>query len=137
MRAFIDTSALLKKYIHEQGSDKFDQILKNISEIAVAPTLLLEVRCSVQRRVHDGIIDLEQAEFIKQEIKKDCVYFIRVSWDDALEQAALTIIEKYKLKTLDSIQLASAHLSKADTFVTSDQKLFHVAKKELKNAVLI
>ncbi|MBI4310119.1 MAG: type II toxin-antitoxin system VapC family toxin [Candidatus Omnitrophica bacterium] len=137
MRAFIDTSSLLKKYIHEPGSDKFDQLLENIREIAVSPTLLLEIHCAVQRRFHERIITAEQKEFIKEEIKKDDVYLAKVAWSNDLEQKALHIIERHKIKTLDSIQLASAHFSKADMFVTSDHKLFQIAKKEIKNTVLV
>ena len=137
MRAFIDTSSLLKKYIREQGSDKFDQLLENITEIVVSPTLLLEIHGAVQRRFHERIITLEQAEFIKQEIKMDDIYLVKVPWSDDLEQKALHIIGHHRIKTLDSIQLASAHFSKADMFVTSDQKLFQTAKKKIKDAVLI
>ena len=137
MRAFIDTSSLLKKYIHEHGSDKFDQLLEHITEIAVSPTLLLEIHCAVQRRFHERIITAEQTEFIKQEIKKDEVYLAKVPWSDDLEEKALNIIERHKIKTLDSIQLACAHFSKADMFVTSDKKLFQTAKKEIKNTVFI
>ena len=137
MRAFIDTSSLLKKYIREPGSDEFDQLLENITEIVVSPTLLLEIHYAVQRRFHERIITLEQTEFIKQEIKIDDIYIARVPWSNDLEQKALNIIERHRIKTLDSIQIASAHFSKADMFVTSDRKLFQIAKKEIKGAVLI
>ncbi len=137
MNAFIDTSSIFKKYIQEQGSDQLELLLEKVTQITVAPTLLLEMNCGIQRRLHEQIITSKQAELLKHEIKIDYVFYARVIWDDNLEEKALNIINKYKLKTLDSIQLASASLSKADLFVTSDQKLYQIAKKELKNTLFI
>ena len=137
MRAFFDTSALVKKYILEDGWEKFDGLLNKVTAIVVAPVYFLEMNGMVQRKLTERSITARQANLIKQNVENDLEEFEKIAWDASLEQTALTIIEKYPIKTLDSIQLASAFLSKAKTFITSDRKLFHIAKKELKGAVLI
>ncbi len=137
MRAFVDTSSLIKKYIVEKGSEKLDAQLEAITEIIISPIYLLEINSAIERRLLEKTLTNLQAVWIRSEIKKDFQFFSRVLWNDNLEQKALEIIHKYHLKTLDSLQLASCCLSKTDIFITSDKKLFKTAKKELKNAKFI
>ena len=137
MKIFFDTSAYVKKYIFEDGWEKLDGLLADTTAIVVAPVYLLEIRGVIQRKLRERLITPHQAYLIKQGVDHDYDYFEKILWDEPLEQSALALIEKYQLKTLDSIQLASAHFSKADMFVTSDQKLFQTAKKEIKSAVFI
>jgi len=43
LRAFIDTSSLLKKYIEEDGAEEFNSLLDSVSEIIISPVTILEV----------------------------------------------------------------------------------------------
>jgi len=127
MRAFVDTSSLFKKYIQENGSDQLDELLNNITEIAVSPVTWTEMNSIFVRRLREKSITPEQATWLQLEVERDFRSFHRVIWNDALEKKSVEIIRKLTLKTLDSIQLAAGVLSKADLFVTSDRKLFEKA----------
>ena len=133
MKAFIDTSSLMKKYVDEKGSDELDSLLKKITDIIVSPIYNLEVHSAIERRLKDNTLTLKEASFIREEIKKDYQYFSKIIWNNNLEEKSLQMIGTYSLRTLDSIQLASACLSNADVFITSDEGLLGPAKKELKN----
>ena len=137
MKAFIDTSSLIKKYIAEKGSDEFDTTLKKISEIIVSPVYILEFHSAIQRRLKEKTLAAHQAAWLLTEAKRDFHYYSQILWGEDLQQKAIEIIQKHHLKTLDSLQLASACLSQADIFITSDQKLFQTARQELKNVKLI
>ena len=137
MKAFIDTSSLIKKYVHEKGSDRFDQELKAISEITVAPIYWIELISAVERRKAQRTLPGQAAEYILKEAEKDLEYFNRVIWNELLEIKAVQLIRKHSLRTLDSVQLASGILSKADVFLTSDKNLCHAATQELKTVKLI
>ena len=133
MKAFIDTSSLIKKYVHEKGSDDFDNLLEKISEIIIAPVFWLEINSGIERRLREKTLTSSPANRIRNEIKRDLFFYNKITWKDNLEQHALLLIQKYQLKILDSVQLAAARLSKADIFVTSDRKLFRIAQLELEN----
>ena len=137
MKAFIDTSSLAKKYIDEDGSEVFDRFLSTVSEITVSPIYILEIHSTIERRLKEKNLTLYEAQWIRVEVKKDLHFFSQVLWNGNLEQKALNLIAKYQLKTLDSIQLAAGCLSKSDIFVTSDQKLFLIANREIKKVKLI
>jgi len=137
LKAFIDTSALIKKYIQEKGAAQFDVLLERVSEITVAPIYLLEIYSALQRRLKEETLTREQASWLKSEIKKDYNFFHKVIWNENLEKKSLQLIEKYHLKTLDSIQLAAGCLSETEVFMTSDRELFDIAKRELKTASFV
>jgi len=137
LKAFIDTSSLLKKYITEEGSDTFDHLLEEISEIIVAPFCLLELHSAIRRLLKEKRLTENEALQLLKETRQDILYFSRIHWNDNLEQEVLELIQKYQLKTLDSLQLACGYLSQSDMFITSDEKLYHAAKKELNNVKLI
>lgn len=137
MKAFIDSSSLIKKYIAEKGSEDFDAFLKNVSEIIVSPIYFLEIHSVIQRRLQEKTLTPQQGAWLHAEVAKDYPYFSKVIWSEQLEHKAVGFIQKHSLKTLDAIQLASAALAKPDVFAASDKILFAIAQKELKKVQLI
>jgi predicted nucleic acid-binding protein len=137
MKAFIDTSTLIKKYVIENGSDEFDTLLEGISEIIISSIYYIEVTAAIDRRLREKSLTQQNATRVQKEIREDYKYFTKVLWNERLEQKALELIRQHHLKTLDSVQLASGSLSGADIFIVSDQKLFTAARKEIKNTRFI
>ena len=137
MRAFIDSSSLLKKYVEETGSAHFQDLLENVADIIVAPTCWLEIQSALDRRVREKTLAKGQREWLHKEVKIDFNFFEVVIWNDALEERGTELIRAYHLKTLDSIQLSSACLALADVFVTSDKQLAVYARKEVQAVELI
>ena len=137
MKAFVDTSSLIKKYVQEKGSDQFEEQLERVGEIIVAPIYWIELNSAIERRVKEKTLSVHDASVIRREAKKDLHFFSKVIWNDVLEQKAVEMIEKHRVKTLDSLQLASGILSRADLFLTSDQDLYKTAAQEIKNTKFI
>jgi predicted nucleic acid-binding protein len=137
MRGFIDTSSLFKKYVEEENSEKMDELLLELSEIAVSPAAWIEFNAVIARRLREKSLSREQAAWLRLEAHKDFQSFYRVVWNDSLEKTAIRLIEQHSLSTLDAIQLASGVLSKADIFVTSDRRLFAEANKVIRKTRFI
>jgi len=130
MRAFIDTSALFKKYCVEDGSAQLEGLLETIDEIIVAPTYLLESHSVVKRLMREGVVPKRAGEQLTREIEKDAHFFNRIVWHDELEKKALDVVDHYAIKSLDAIQLAAGVLARPDIFITSDKQLARFARKE-------
>ncbi len=137
MKAFIDTSSLIKRYVQESGSDAFEKFLETISEILIAPTTWLEIHSVLERRLREKTMSKADAELIELNAYADLQYMGIIKWNEELEKTAAALIRKYQLKVMDSIQLASGKLSKSDLFVTSDKQLYAHARKELKRVEYI
>lgn len=132
MKAFLDTSSLIKKYVSETGSDRLDKQLETISEIIVAPIYWVELNSALERRLKEKSLSHQQVTTIRQEAVRDLNYFSKVIWSEPLERKAVEMIRKYYLKTLDGVQLGCGILAKPDFFLTSDQNLYEIATNEVK-----
>jgi hypothetical protein len=137
VRIFLDTSSLIKKYVQEDGSGKLDDILEGVREIAISPITWLEIHSAIERRLSEKTILEDQALWIKKQVQKDFNYFFKVIWNESLENQGVELIQKYRLKTLDSLQLASGMISQCDVFITSDRKMHAIAEKEMENTNFI
>ena len=134
MRVFVDTSSLFKKYVHEPGSLLFEGLIAEASEVAVSPATWIEMNAAIERRVSGSLLSVEEARWLRVEVRKDFAYFLQVVWNENLENKAVELIREHTLRTMDAVQLASGILSKSDLFLTSDQKLYKEAKKILRHA---
>jgi len=131
VRALVDTSALLKKYIEERGSRELEEVLGGISDLIVSPVTWVELNSAVARRLRRKLLTAQQSSWILSEAEMDFHSYSQVVWSEELVETATRVAHRHPLKTLDAIQLASGLLSKADLFVTSDRKLFEEARKTI------
>lgn len=131
MKSFIDTSALFLKYVEEGDINAFEKLLNKTSEIIISPITVLEIQSVVTKKLHAKEITKEESDIIIKEFHSDLDFFVVVSWSDTLIDEATRQIKTHQLKTLDSIQLASAIVVKPDCFITRDKQLSKKAKKEL------
>lgn len=128
---FFDTSALIKNYIEEAGSNMVSSILNEADEIYISEICLIECISTVRRIYKENDISKEEYFRIKKEIKTDMQYFQKIHISDIVEIAE-ELVDKYQLKSLDSIQLGSMLFLKTqiDKFVCCDSKLLSAAQKE-------
>ena len=132
MILFFDTSALIKRYISETGSNKVDELFEISENIIVSPVTKIEAYSTLKRLLATNLISEEDYETVKSNIDYDFSYFTVVSLNEKIEKEAIKLIERHQLKTLDSIQLASCLYRKGDIrdFVVSDVKLKNAAEVE-------
>ncbi|MBU2447311.1 MAG: type II toxin-antitoxin system VapC family toxin [Bacteroidetes bacterium] len=138
MNLFLDTSAIVKIYHQEKGTEKFTQYLAGISEelfLTTSDITKIELHSALLKKFREKqIIDKNLAE-VFQLFDKDFQKFTIIVVDSFIKNIALYILDslgiKYSLRTLDSLQLASAifsnNYSKIDYFVSSDKKLLNIA----------
>ena len=132
MILFFDTSALIKRYISEIGSNKVDELFEIAENIVVSLVTKIEARSTLKRLFATNLISEDDYETVKGNIDYDFRYFTVVSLNEEIEKEAIRLIERHQLKTLDSIQLASCLYRKTDIreFVVSDVKLKNAAESE-------
>lgn len=131
MNYFFDTSALIKRYIDEPGSEAVDGIFEIADIIYISQITLIESIATLRRLLHEKILNREQFHYLKRGIITDMAFFTVIPFNLSVENICLDILNDHQLKTMDSIQLASACAvkSKADAMVLADQKLDKTAKK--------
>lgn len=131
MNLFIDTSALIKNYIEEKGSTGLSDLMYQADEIFISLVTPIECIATIRRILVDKRITEDMYRTLKDEIFYDIKYFQVLDNKNALQYCE-PIIDRYQLKTLDSIQLSSALYvkDKIMTFVCCDNKLNKAAEAE-------
>lgn len=134
---FFDTSALIKRYITENGSDVVEQLMSQASTIFLSPITFIECNSILKRLLIEKYINNSQYLHIKSEIEEDFKYFTVISFSKSIETNACNVIEKYNVKTLDSIQLGSLIevKEKIQSFVVCDNILIASALSEGINVI--
>jgi len=137
---YLETSALVKLYVLEPGTDRLLQLASNLSEnrfavLAISP---VEVRSAIRRRERAGDIDSKTAGLILDRLRQHLeARFLRQALNDTVLDGALEIIDRYALRAYDAIQLAGCLALKTaagtdlPTFVCSDRQLLEAARSEL------
>lgn len=135
---FFDTSALVKLYVQEAGTDRLLSLVENQSEsqLAVLALSSVEARSAIRRRERAGDIDPQTAEAILQDLREHLdILFVRQPLNDALIDLASDMVDRYGLRAYDAMQLAgclvvASSASQAPTFVCSDLRLLEAARSE-------
>lgn len=140
MNFFLDTSAVVKIYHQEKGTEKFTQHLAGISEelfLTMSDLTKIELHSSLLKKYREKKIDDKSLAEVFQLFEVDFKKYNIIVIDGVIKNIALSLLDslgiKYSLRSLDSLQLASAifsnNYSKIDYFVSSDKKLLNIAKE--------
>ena len=133
---FLDTSALVKLYVQEAGTDRLLRLVGASTEtrLALLSLSVVEVRSAIRRRQRTGDIDQDAADFVLGALQKHLESrYLRKSINDTLIDTALDAVDRYALPAYDAMQLAGclvlcASERRSWTFVCSDQQLLEAAR---------
>ena len=140
MNFFLDTSAVVKIYHQEKGTEKFTQHLAGISEelfLTTSDLTKIELHSTLLKKYREKKIDDKSLAEVFQLFEVDFQKYNIIVIDSIIKNIALSLLDslgkKYSLRTLDSLQLASAifsnNYSEIDYFVSSDKKLLNIGKE--------
>jgi predicted nucleic acid-binding protein len=130
--AYVDTSALVKRYVDEAGRREVQGLLSRHRVVASA-VLTVELSSAFRRRTSDGSIDGKQAPRLAQRVAADRVYWTLVEVSAGILAAAERLVAHHPLRALDAIHVASAQFfaSRAGhpdlVFVSADVRQAEVA----------
>ncbi|MBF2050700.1 MAG: type II toxin-antitoxin system VapC family toxin [Elainella sp. C42_A2020_010] len=139
---FLDSSALLKRYVPEVGTAWIQSITdaQNQNLLIVAHIAWVEISSAVARRQREGNISSIQANQILSAFRAhwNTQYFI-VTIDHTVIDLAGQLVNQHPLRAYDAVQLAAAlslqgQLSLPNvasfTFLTADTRLLAIAQAE-------
>jgi len=139
---FLDSSALLKRYVPEVGTAWIQSITnaQNQNLLIVAHITWVEICSAVARRQREGNISGIQANQVLAAFRAhwNTQYFI-VTIDNTVIDLAGQLVNQHPLRAYDAVQLAAAlslqgQLSPPNiaffTFLTADTRLLAIAQAE-------
>ena len=108
MILFCDTSALLKLYIVEIGSEALKARMAEAEAVAVCRIAWAEAHAALSRRAREVPGDAPVIEQAKAALAQDWPRFVVMEVDQALVERAGNYADTFALRGYDSIQLAAA-----------------------------
>ncbi|MBC8389356.1 MAG: type II toxin-antitoxin system VapC family toxin [Actinobacteria bacterium] len=133
---FVDTSALFKRYILEEGTEKIDDIFKQGGTFYISDITIIEIISNLKRK---NEISKELDYTVYKKIKSEFFNDIAVgniktsSITSRIIIEAINLIDQIYITPMDSVQLAAALQLKAErghmVFICSDKKLATLAEK--------
>jgi uncharacterized protein len=134
---YLDSSALAKRYVEEEGSDKMDQIFeaaeKGDESIFFSTWNVGELAVVFDKYQREGLLEAKLVmitflEEMKRLGKSRAAEVVNVTGSAIAEAVSLTL--KHHVYVADALQVVSCQTATAAGFVTADRRLAAIAKDE-------
>lgn len=139
---FLDTSALGKRYVDEKGSAWIRTLTAPASDntLLMARITMVEMFSALSRRKREGSVLASACETAANAFTIHCATeYLFIEFNLEIVDRARDLLERYPLRTIDSVQLASAlvankviidHELRPLVFVSADARLLQVASDQ-------
>ncbi|MGZ8443903.1 MAG: type II toxin-antitoxin system VapC family toxin [Candidatus Binatia bacterium] len=108
MRLYLDTSALVKLYVVEDGSSLVRRFVAEAETVATSLVTYVEARAALSRRRREGILAVPDYNRILREFNDEWKRYFVMDITNPLVKNAAMLAELHALRGYDAIQLASA-----------------------------
>jgi predicted nucleic acid-binding protein len=105
---YLDTSALLKLYVEEEGHELVREAVGAAELAATSTVAYAEARAGLARRLREGDFTEEEHRGAVEDLLSDWPTYARLDASDPVSQRAGELAERHALRGFDSIHLASA-----------------------------
>ncbi len=124
MTLYVDSSALLKRYIQEPDSDRVDELLSSDSDLVTARHTVVEVRRNLVRQLTPAEATAARASF-----SAELAHISILELDAATCELAATLAEQTGVRALDALHLGAARrLGTGLSFLTFDVRQAEAAR---------
>jgi predicted nucleic acid-binding protein len=131
---FLDSSALVKLYIAEPGSDRMQAAAAAAEGAATSPLTYAEIHATFARRGREGLLQGDELDQLRQQFGEDWEELLRVPPLDEVLMLVPGLCGRYPLRGADALQLASALFLRREglevTFACADSRLVDAAAGE-------
>lgn len=130
---YVDTSALVKRYLQEPGSDPFDTFFLSQAPLGISRLTIIEMRCVLARRRRANQVAPElEAQVLgafRLDIQDGALVVAPFSEEDlTLADLLMDEVSTVPLRTLDALHLAVARHLTASGFATADKNQAEAAR---------
>lgn len=105
---FLDTSALVKRYIAEPGSDQVRRLLRRKVEVAISRITEAEAYAAIARATRMNAITSDERDRAFEQLGEDLAEARTVEIRRAVVAAVRDLVVRWPLRGYDAVQLACA-----------------------------
>jgi len=105
---YLDTSALVKFYVTEEGSESVRDVTGRARLVSTSVIAYVEARAAFARRRREGGLRVSDYRRVIRDLDADWPHYVRLEASESLVRDAARIAEVHGLRAYDTIHLASA-----------------------------
>ena len=129
MRIFFDSSAFVKRYVREAGTDTVLQWCDQASEIVLSGIALPEIISTFCRLRREARVTDTQFRQLKSLLLADIEDAVICDLTPVVLAQAISSLEGNVLRAMDAIHIGSAVVMKADIFISADRRQLDAARR--------
>ena len=125
----------MKQFIQEAGTDEALALRADAPPHATATIAYTETFSAFRRRVREAALKEPQYHEVVRRFLQEWSTYVRINLDERILGRSRTLLERYPLRTLDAIHLASAlelqeQLNEPSVLISADTQLLRAAMAE-------
>ena len=131
MILYLDTSALVKLYAEEPGTEEVQSAVGRARAVAVSEVGYVEARSALARKEREGFFSTEEHDVAVQTLKRDFreVYLARPLTGGVIARAG-ELVRQHALRAYDAIHLATALALREEAGELAEQKAAEESPQE-------
>ncbi len=134
MIVYADTSALVKLFVSEAGSERVRDLMSRAKIIGTGLLTRVELGAALARSVQRGLFSPSEALKARERVREIWPTWVHIIVDEAIVSRAEALAWTYTLRGYDAIHLACAlawqeHLGHPVILATFDRELWEVARQ--------
>jgi hypothetical protein len=122
MRVFFDSSAFVKRYVREDGTDDVLAFCDQATELCLSGIALVEIISAFCRLQRENLIPAAQYRQLKSLLMADIGDAAICDLTPEVIRHSIICLEGNVLRGMDALHIGSALALKADLFVTADAR---------------
>jgi uncharacterized protein len=122
MLVFFDSSAFVKRYIREPGTDEVLDWCERATEIGLAGIALPEIVSAFCRLRRESLVSVDQYGLLKSSLLADIEDATLCDLAPTVMAQTVLALENNTLRAMAAIHIGSAVILKADVFISADRR---------------
>lgn len=129
MKVCLDSSALAKRFVNEEGSDAIEALCSQADALGLSVICLPEIISALNRRLRERMLTSSQYREAKQRLLDDVRDADMIQLTPSVLGTAIRILEGSPVRAMDALHLACAIEWGADVFASADARQLAAARR--------
>ncbi|MCD6290362.1 MAG: type II toxin-antitoxin system VapC family toxin [Anaerolineae bacterium] len=133
MIVYADTSALVKLFVREEGTEETREMLQDAQIMGTGLLTRVELVAALARGARRGYLSVNEAEEARRRLQEAWESWVRIAMDDTVVSRAEEVAWTWGLRGYDAVHLAAAlvwqeGIGHPITLATFDKELWKAAR---------